>query len=426
MKNFFLILSFIISSSLSSQVGINTANPNLNSILDIVATDKGVLFPRLTTAQRDNMSGLGAGDLGMTIFNTITKCYNVWNGTLWYDVCGNDADGKAEFTFNCSTATISSHLVVGEPANSVITLEINATGSGTWNIQSNTIDGVSYSGAGIITSPGTQLIRLKASGTPTLPNNGAVFTFSDTQIPPTNCSVTVKIISRSTKTYTVLSLLPESWNSAMGSSNSSFTSKLRSALASNFSPSGTVKIAGFNYTEATATESLTSFINKLNAADIIWCGWPDTNSWRLYNDKLQALKAWIDNKKGVAIIHADDSDHAIFANILGYAGPYYGNQSGVFTSINGRPLNGSFGDLRSQTLPLASSGAYQSAVLGGGNVLATGSGTNVGVPLIILKDNYIILGNIDWAGNSSLTETNTFGKLYMNIFEWAIKNGPVN
>ncbi|MBP2616746.1 hypothetical protein [Chryseobacterium jejuense] len=409
---------------LNSQVGINTPSPNPNSILDIVSSNKGVLLPRLTTNERDNIVSIGAAETGLTIFNTSTKCYNIWNGTLWYDTCGN-TDGKSNFSINCNTASLSSDLVVGEPANSVITLEINASSTGTWSIQSNTVSGVSYSGSGIITAAGPQLIRLTATGTPTQPNNNALFTFNDTQTPSSTCSVSVKIIERSTKTYTVMSLLPEYWNSALGSTNSSFTTNLRAALASNFSPSGTIKIAGFNFTQGTSTESLASFISKLNSADILWCGWPSTNDWRLNNDKIQAIKAWIDNKKGIAIFHADDNEHAIFANMLGFATPYYGNQAGTFTNQNEIPLNGSFGDLRSLGFPSASSGANQSAVLGGGKILATGTGANSNVSLIIMKDNSIVLGNIDWAGNSTLTASNIFGKLYMNIFEWAIKKGPI-
>lgn len=426
MKRIFFIINFVVGIPVLSQVGIDTTNPNPKSILDIVAVDKGVLFPRLTTVQRDGISGLGAAELGMTVFNTSTKCYNVWNGTLWYEACGNTIDGKSDFKFNCATASLSSNLLVDEPANSVITLEIDASAAGSWSIQSNTISGVYYSGSGIITAPGVQLIRLTASGTPTAANNNAVFTFSDTTIPLSSCSVSVKMISRSTKTYTVLSLLPDSWNTSLGATNSSFAVNLKNALNANFAPTATVKIAGFNYTEANVTESLLDFTNKLNQADILWCGWVETNKWINDNDKIQAIKAWIDNKKGVAIIHVDDNNHAIFANILGFAGPYFGNQSGKFANLDVVPINGSFGDLRSQSFPAASSGVNQSVILGDGTVLATGINANSKKALMILKDNYIILGDIDWAGKTTLTETNVFGKLYMNIFEWAIKTTPIN
>lgn len=406
------------------QIGIHTSSPNPNSILDIVSSSKGVLLPRLTTNDRNNIPSLGVNEVGLTIFNTDSKCYNIWNGTLWYDTCGN-TDGKSNFNINCSTASVSSNLVVGEPANSVITLEINASSTGTWSIQSNVISGVSYSGSGVITATGPQLIRLTAIGVPTAANNNAVFIFTDTQTPSSNCSISVKIIDRSTKSYTVMSLLPEYWNSSLGSTSSTFITNLKTALTSNFAPNGRIKIAGFNFTEGTASENLTTFVNKLNSADILWCGWPATNDWRVNNDKIQAIKNWIDNKKGIAIFHADDNEHAIFANILGFAAPYFGNQAGTFSNQNEIPINGSFGDLRTQNFPFANSGANQSALLGKGTVLATGTGANSNVSLIILRDNTIIFGNIDWAGNSTLTASNIFGKLYMNTFEWAIKTGPV-
>ncbi|MBO6606090.1 hypothetical protein [Psychroserpens sp.] len=44
---------FILSNELSAQVGVGTTTPDESSILDIVSTDKGLLVPRLTTAQRD-------------------------------------------------------------------------------------------------------------------------------------------------------------------------------------------------------------------------------------------------------------------------------------------------------------------------------------------------------------------------------------
>jgi hypothetical protein len=35
-----------------SQVGIDTTNPNVTSILDISSTNKGILIPRMTVTQR--------------------------------------------------------------------------------------------------------------------------------------------------------------------------------------------------------------------------------------------------------------------------------------------------------------------------------------------------------------------------------------
>jgi hypothetical protein len=68
-------------------VGINTSLPNASAQLDVTSTTKGFLPPRLTTAQRDAIASPAAG---LTIYNTTVNCLQWWNGTLWFDGCGNN------------------------------------------------------------------------------------------------------------------------------------------------------------------------------------------------------------------------------------------------------------------------------------------------------------------------------------------------
>jgi len=81
-----------------AQVGINTPNPHAKSVLDIVSKNNntGVLFPRLTTAQR-NAIAPGTTDAsvdGLWIYNTDTKCYEFWNRTKWVSLC--DGNGTTD------------------------------------------------------------------------------------------------------------------------------------------------------------------------------------------------------------------------------------------------------------------------------------------------------------------------------------------
>ena len=69
-------------------VGIGTTTPRANAALDVVSTAKGFLPPRMTTAQRDAISSLGAADAGLLIYNLDTKTYNSWNGTQWVNFGG--------------------------------------------------------------------------------------------------------------------------------------------------------------------------------------------------------------------------------------------------------------------------------------------------------------------------------------------------
>jgi hypothetical protein len=62
-----LILVMFCSLASMAQVGIGTTTPNSNSALDVVSTSQGMLFPRMTTAQRN---AIVSPAKGLTIFNT--------------------------------------------------------------------------------------------------------------------------------------------------------------------------------------------------------------------------------------------------------------------------------------------------------------------------------------------------------------------
>jgi hypothetical protein len=92
-----LLISFAImpGKSFSQNVGIGTTTPNAKAALDIKATDKGVLFPRLTTAQRNAIT---SPPDGLHIFNTDERCLNVFDSLnqLWNCYC-----------FDCQTIVIN-------------------------------------------------------------------------------------------------------------------------------------------------------------------------------------------------------------------------------------------------------------------------------------------------------------------------------
>ena len=64
----------------NAQVGIGTTTPDTSAALDIVSTgdNTGVLFPRLTTAQRD---AIASPATGLLIFNVSTNTFNYNFGT---------------------------------------------------------------------------------------------------------------------------------------------------------------------------------------------------------------------------------------------------------------------------------------------------------------------------------------------------------
>ncbi len=78
MKNILLTLCILVAISIcgSAQVAINETgdSPNSTSILDISSTSKGLLIPRLTTTQRNNISTPAAGLL----------VYDINTDSFWY------------------------------------------------------------------------------------------------------------------------------------------------------------------------------------------------------------------------------------------------------------------------------------------------------------------------------------------------------
>ena len=71
---------------ISQQVGINTETPDSSAVLDVESIDKGILFPRMTTAQRDAISNPANG---LHIFNTEMQCLEYYDGQIndWNCYC---------------------------------------------------------------------------------------------------------------------------------------------------------------------------------------------------------------------------------------------------------------------------------------------------------------------------------------------------
>lgn len=61
-------------------IGIGTSTPHASAILDLSFTNKGVLFPRLTTAQRNAINAPAAG---LLIYNSEANVLQVYDGSAW-------------------------------------------------------------------------------------------------------------------------------------------------------------------------------------------------------------------------------------------------------------------------------------------------------------------------------------------------------
>ncbi len=90
-----IICTVGLSSLLDAQVAINeTGNTaNSESILDINSSTKGLLIPRMTTAQRTTFTtGLGLTEKSMLIFDTDLNIFYFWNGTSFTEINSGNID----------------------------------------------------------------------------------------------------------------------------------------------------------------------------------------------------------------------------------------------------------------------------------------------------------------------------------------------
>ena len=85
-----IALLFLTALTLTTQaqnnVGIGTTTPNPKAVLELQATDKGLLVPRLTTAQ---MNAITTPPNGLLVYNTTQNCFNYYNTTTlaWKSMC---------------------------------------------------------------------------------------------------------------------------------------------------------------------------------------------------------------------------------------------------------------------------------------------------------------------------------------------------
>ncbi len=97
MKKIILSIALVtFATQLWGQVGIGTNTPNASSMLEVKSTDKGILFPRMSSTQRNAIT---APAVGLYVFDTNTNSLWYYNGSLWINTVSeaNYGDVKSGF-----------------------------------------------------------------------------------------------------------------------------------------------------------------------------------------------------------------------------------------------------------------------------------------------------------------------------------------
>ncbi|MEZ4849522.1 MAG: hypothetical protein R3B93_13065 [Bacteroidia bacterium] len=83
--HFYFFIFLLFPLSLSAQVGVNGTNsdPDPSAMLDVQSTDKGLLLPRMNTAQRDSIPNPATG---LIIYNLDDSGFQSFDGTIWNNI----------------------------------------------------------------------------------------------------------------------------------------------------------------------------------------------------------------------------------------------------------------------------------------------------------------------------------------------------
>ncbi len=202
-----------------SNLGVGTTSPHASALTDMTSTTQGFLPPRMTTVQRN---AIASPAVGLTIYNTTVNCLQWWNGTVWYDGCGNNAPPAAALsTINCAGATTTGTLTSGAAANGVSTA-ISYTGgnAGTYGAQSVSSTGV------------VGLTATLAAGTLANGNGSVTYTITGTPASAGTASFAITLGGQSCS-FTVNVSAPAAALSTLNCAGATTTGTLTSGAAAN-------------------------------------------------------------------------------------------------------------------------------------------------------------------------------------------------
>ena len=127
----FLTLCFpLLLSAQGVAVNADNSPPNNSAMLDVKSTTKGMLIPRMTTAQRGL---IGSPATGLLVFDNDTNSFWFFNGTAWTElISGTDSDNQT-LNLTGSTLSISGGNSVTIPDGDItdVTAGTGLTGGGT-------------------------------------------------------------------------------------------------------------------------------------------------------------------------------------------------------------------------------------------------------------------------------------------------------
>ncbi|NQY30160.1 MAG: tail fiber domain-containing protein [Flavobacteriaceae bacterium] len=165
MKNHLLKILVLLPLAVFSQVGIGTTAPNSSAILDVTATDKGVLVPRVAIADLNTAAPVTAPVESLLVYNTTVATgvgFYYWDGAKWtplagaagldtdWTIAGNDMYNANTGYVGVGTTTPSVLLHIEDTAPAIrlvsgteavgLVLTTDASGNANWGILTSDVD----------------------------------------------------------------------------------------------------------------------------------------------------------------------------------------------------------------------------------------------------------------------------------------------
>jgi FG-GAP repeat len=107
-RSTFFILFIIACHWLQAQsVGIGTTTPHASAQIDVSSTNKGVLLPRITTAQR---KAITSPEQGLMVFDTDKRTIMIYEGTRWGQLVYKDSEQAETVRRKDSSGQVSDRL----------------------------------------------------------------------------------------------------------------------------------------------------------------------------------------------------------------------------------------------------------------------------------------------------------------------------
>ncbi len=177
MKKLFLVLIIFILGEVQAQTGIGTTTPSPSAKLEVAATDKGFLPPRVALTASNSftpITGTAASAAGLLVYNTATAGsapnnvvpgYYYWNGSTWIQISGGLVIESRTSSFNLSAADNNKLFFISSASAVTVTVPTLPIGFSCQLIQT---------GAGTVTFAPSGTTLNSASGLSTRTTNSVI------------------------------------------------------------------------------------------------------------------------------------------------------------------------------------------------------------------------------------------------------------